>query len=77
LAIAGFPDVLAWLNDTQKSSNSSVSISISSEDMSERDIENPDGSLRACYNFNLVRNYIAQTGRSLEVAVEEARQRMG
>ena len=37
----------------------------------------PDGSLRACYNFNLVRNYIAQTGRSLEVAVEEARQRMG
>jgi hypothetical protein len=49
----------------------------SSEDMSERDIENPDGSLRACYNFNLVRNYIAQTGRSLEVAVEEARQRMG
>jgi hypothetical protein len=44
----------------------------SSEDMSERDIdiENPDGSLRACYNFNLVRNYIAQTGRSLEVAVE-------
>ena len=40
------------------------------EDMIERDIENPDGSLRACYNFNLVRNYIAQTGRSLEVAVE-------
>jgi hypothetical protein len=24
-----------------------------------------------------VRNYIAQTGRSLEVAVEDARQRMG
>jgi hypothetical protein len=45
--------------------------------MSERDIENPDGSRRACYNFNLVGNYIAQTGRSLEVAVEEARQRMG
>jgi hypothetical protein len=33
--------------------------------------------LPACYNFNLVRNYIAQTGRSLEVAVEDARQRMG
>jgi hypothetical protein len=82
--LAGFPDVLAWLNDKQKASlNPSIDqdeaakvISElfgfdvdSSQYMSEGDIENPDGSLRACYYSNLVRNYIAQTGQSLEVAV--------
>ncbi|MDO9559855.1 MAG: hypothetical protein Q7I89_09265 [Syntrophales bacterium] len=84
--LAGFPDVLAWLNDKQEASlNPSVDQEEaanaiaelfgfdvdSSEDMSKSDIKNPDGSLRACYYFNLVRNYIVQTGRSLEVAVEE------
>jgi len=84
--LAGFPDVLAWLNDKQKASlNPSVDEEEaanaiaglfgfdveSSEDMIEGHIGNPDGSLRACYYCSLVRNYIAQTGRSLEVAVEE------
>jgi hypothetical protein len=82
--LAGFPDVLAWLNEKQKtflvSSVDEDEAAIAglygfdmdaSQDMSEKEIENPDGSLRACYYCNLIRNYIQQTERNLEVAVED------
>jgi len=84
--LAGFPDVIAWLNDKQKSflgpsvDEDEAATAIAelygfdlnaSDDFTEDDVENPDGSLRACYYGNLVRNYVAQTGRKLEVAVDE------
>jgi hypothetical protein len=84
--LAGFPDVLAWLNEKQKAFlNTSVDedeaanaiaelygLDVNStQDLSESDLENPDGSLRVCYYRNLIRNYVAQTGKKLEVAVEE------
>lgn len=84
--LAGFPDVIAWLNEKQKSflgrsfdeDEAATAIAElygfdldSPDDLSEEDVENPDGSLRACYYRNLVRNYVAQTGQKLEVAVEE------
>ncbi|KKM23610.1 hypothetical protein LCGC14_1613490, partial [marine sediment metagenome] len=84
--LAGFPDVLAWLNEKQKTflgpsvDEDEAATAIgelygfdmdSSPDISEHEMENPDGSLRACYYCNLVRNYVQQTGRSLEVAVED------
>ncbi len=84
--LAGFPDVLTWLNEKQEAffnprvdeeEASSALAELygfgvdSSQGMSENEIKNPDGSLRACYYRNLVRNYVDQTGRNLEVAVEE------
>ncbi len=84
--LAGFPDVITWLNEKQKSflgpsvdeNESATAIAElygfdldAPDNLSEDDVENPDGSLRACYYRNLVRNYVAQTGQKLEVAVEE------
>ena len=87
--LAGFPDVIAWLNEKQKSflgpsvDEDEAASAIAelygfdldaSDDFSENDVKNPDGSLRACYYCNLVRNYVAQTGQKLEVAVEEGKE---
>ena len=81
--LAGFPDVLAWLNDKQRAflnpsadeDEATTALAElygfdlnSSDDLSEDDVWNPEGSLRACYYRNLVHNYVAQTGRKLEVA---------
>lgn len=84
--LAGFPDVIAWLNKKQKSFLSQYADMDEAakaipelygfdldapDDFCEDNVKNPDGNLRAfCYR-NLVRNYITQTGRRLEVAVEE------
>jgi len=84
--LAGFPDVIAWLNEKQKSflgpsvDEDEAATAIAElygfdldapDDFSEDNVKNPDGSLCARYYRNLVRNYVAQTGQRLEVAVEE------
>jgi hypothetical protein len=84
--LAGFPDVLAWLNEQQEAlqypsvdeNKAEATIAElygfdvdSSRNVSNSEIENPDGGLRVRYYRNLVWNYVQQTGRNLETAVEE------
>ena len=82
--LAGFPDVIVWLNEKQQSLFSSAineeeatkaiaklyGFDLDSNDIySKSNINNWDGSL-CVYNYrNIIRNYVAQTGKKLEVAV--------
>lgn len=83
--LAGFPDVIAWVNETHRASRGSspscgeepvsmdtlFGIDLEAEDLREEDYRNPDGSLRAqCYR-NLIRSYLERTGHALEAAVED------
>lgn len=85
--LAGFPDVLNWFNEKLKALllDSSVDeeeeervtaelFGIQSDSLLSADegqFENADGRLRAKYYATLISNFTSQTGKALEVAVQE------
>jgi hypothetical protein len=68
--LAGFPDINAWIEETPTSELFDFDDD-ALQDLSESDLRNPDGSFRVFLHRNLILNYVAKTGKKLEVAVEE------
>lgn len=84
--LAGFPDVLAWFNekmdlvlgpsiDEEEARRSYARLFgmglDSPQSSNENEFKNVDGTLHVRYYRNLIANYVKETNKSLEVAVQE------